>query len=64
MDKMPKIPITPGSPVENESFFGREKELQLAWKRLQNNKTLLLSAPRRVYRLYTSFKVIYFSFLF
>lgn len=37
-----------GSPVEGDEFFGREKELEFAWKQLQNGNSLILAAPRRV----------------
>lgn len=44
-----RIPIKPGPPVENEEFYGREKELDYAWKYyILNGISLLLSAPRRV----------------
>ncbi len=37
-----------GPPVEGEDFFGREKELEFAWKQILNGNSILLSAPRRV----------------
>ena len=43
-----KIPIKIGPPVENNEFYGREKELKYAWSLLQRGMSLLLSAPRRV----------------
>jgi hypothetical protein len=43
-----KITIKTGSIVEGADFYGREKELEYAWNLIQNEKALLLSAPRRV----------------
>ncbi len=37
-----------GPPVEGDNFFGREKELEYAWKHIQKGNSLILSAPRRV----------------
>ncbi len=37
-----------GSPVEGDDFFGREKELEFAWKHIQKGNSLILAAPRRV----------------
>ena len=37
-----------GPPVEGDDFFGREKELAYAWRKLQSGNSLLLAAPRRV----------------
>lgn len=37
-----------GPPVVGNDFFGREKELSLAWFLLSNSNHLLLTAPRRV----------------
>jgi uncharacterized protein len=37
-----------GSPVEGDNFYGREKELEFAWNKIQNGNSLVLSAPRRV----------------
>ncbi len=37
-----------GPPVEGEDFFGREKEIRKANRLLDNNHSLLLSAPRRI----------------
>jgi uncharacterized protein len=37
-----------GSPVEGENFFGREKELDFAWKSIKKGNSTILSAPRRV----------------
>jgi|APTNR8051073442_1049403.scaffolds.fasta_scaffold00790_8 AAA+ ATPase superfamily predicted ATPase len=37
-----------GPPVEGSDFFGREKEIDFAWKRLQDGNHLILPAPRRV----------------
>jgi len=34
--------------VEGENFFGREKELDFAWKQIQKGNSMILSAPRRV----------------
>lgn len=44
---MPINNIT-GSPVEGENFFGREKELDYAWKFIKKGNSTILSAPRRV----------------
>jgi len=44
-----KISIKTGPPVEGKDFYGREKELQYAWKNhISQGVSLLLSAPRRV----------------
>lgn len=44
-----KISIKTGPPVENNDFYGRETELQYAWKyHILKGVSLLLSAPRRV----------------
>ena len=49
MATIQKISIKPGPPVEGNDFYGREKELQYAWKNyILNGISLLLSAPRRV----------------
>jgi hypothetical protein len=45
---MAKIINTTGSPVENENFVGREKELDFAWKHIQGGNSLILASPRRV----------------
>ncbi len=37
-----------GSPVEGKDFYGREKELDFAWKHIKKGNSLILSAPRRV----------------
>lgn len=37
-----------GSPVVGNDFYGREKELDFAWKHIKKGNSLLLSAPRRV----------------
>jgi AAA+ ATPase superfamily predicted ATPase len=37
-----------GPPVEGGDFFGREKELREANKKLDSGLSLLLSAPRRI----------------
>ena len=37
-----------GSPVEGENFFGREKELEYAWRHIKKGNSIILSAPRRV----------------
>lgn len=37
-----------GPPVEGEDFFGREKEIRQANRLLDQNHSLLLSAPRRI----------------
>jgi hypothetical protein len=37
-----------GSPVEGLDFYGREKELEFAWKKIESGNSLILSAPRRV----------------
>lgn len=39
---------TTGSPVEGDNFFGREKELEFAWKSIKKGNSKILSAPRRV----------------
>ena len=44
-----KITIKTGIPVEGADFYGREKELDYAWKyHISKGVSLLLSAPRRV----------------
>ena len=44
-----KISIKTGPPVEGNEFYGRETELQYAWKyHISNGVSLLLSVPRRV----------------
>ena len=44
-----KISIKTGIPVEGADFYGREKELQYAWKyHISKGVSLLISAPRRV----------------
>jgi len=44
-----KLSIKVGIPVEGADFYGREKELQYAWKfHISKGVSLLLSAPRRV----------------
>ena len=49
MATIPKISIKPGPPVEGNDFYGREKELNYAWKQyVLNGVSMLLSAPRRV----------------
>ena len=49
MDAIQKISIKVGVPVEGNDFYGREKELQYAWKYyISNGVSILLSAPRRV----------------
>lgn len=37
-----------GSPAEKENFFGRTKELGLAWEKINDGNSLILAAPRRV----------------
>ena len=37
-----------GTPVEGENFFGREKELTYAWKRINTGNNLIFPSPRRV----------------
>jgi uncharacterized protein len=37
-----------GSPVEDDNFFGREKELEYLWRHIQKGNSIILSAPRRV----------------
>jgi AAA+ ATPase superfamily predicted ATPase len=37
-----------GPPVTGEDFFGREKEIQYAWKSIKSGNNLLLPSPRRV----------------
>lgn len=37
-----------GPPVEGDDFFGRDKELQFAWRQIENGNSLILAAPRRV----------------
>jgi predicted AAA+ superfamily ATPase len=43
-----KIAIKAGSIVEGKDFYNRKKELEYAWKLIQDRNSLLLSAPRRV----------------
>ena len=44
-----KISIKTGPPVEGNDFYGRETELQYAWKyHIMKGVSLLLSAPRRI----------------
>jgi hypothetical protein len=46
---MTKITIKAGPPVEGNNFYGREENLQYAWKNhISEGVSLLLSAPRRV----------------
>jgi len=46
---MNKISIKTGPPVEGNDFYGRESELQYAWKyHISKGVSLMLSAPRRV----------------
>lgn len=52
------ITLKIGSPVEGNDFYGRERELELALKRIQNNN-LMLAAPRRVGK--TSFAKMFLS---
>ena len=37
-----------GTPVEGDDFFGREKELAYAWKRIKSGNNLIFPSPRRV----------------
>ena len=37
-----------GTPVEGDNFFGREKELTYAWKRIKTENNLIFPSPRRV----------------
>lgn len=37
-----------GSPVEGDNFYGREKELDFAWKHIKKGNSIILAAPRRV----------------
>lgn len=37
-----------GSPVTNDDFFGREKEIRKAWREIMQGNNLLFAAPRRV----------------
>ncbi len=37
-----------GTPVEGDNFFGREKELTYAWKRINTGNNLIFPSPRRV----------------
>ncbi len=37
-----------GTPVEGDDFFGREKELIYAWKRIKAGNNLIFPSPRRV----------------
>jgi hypothetical protein len=37
-----------GSIVENENFFGREKEIKRAWELLEDGNSLIIAAPRRI----------------
>lgn len=40
--------IKTGTPVEGDDFFGREKELAYAWKRIKAGNNLIFPSPRRV----------------
>ena len=40
--------IKTGTPVEGDDFFGREKELSYAWKRIKAGNNLIFPSPRRV----------------
>lgn len=37
-----------GPPVEGDDFYGRDKELNFAWKHIQKGNSIILAAPRRV----------------
>lgn len=37
-----------GPPVTGNNFFGREKELKLAWQSIQDGNNLILPSPRRI----------------
>jgi uncharacterized protein len=37
-----------GPPVEGEDFFGREKEFEYVWSRIQDGNNLIFPSPRRV----------------
>ncbi|WP_300703929.1 ATP-binding protein [Bacteroides sp.] len=37
-----------GASVEKGNFFGREKELKIAWRKICDGNSLILAAPRRV----------------
>lgn len=37
-----------GSPVIGDDFFGREKELEFAWGKINTGNSFILAAPRRV----------------
>jgi uncharacterized protein len=37
-----------GPPVEGEDFYGRDNELNFAWKHIQKGNSIILAAPRRV----------------
>ena len=47
-----------GSPVTEDNFFGRDKEIKLGLSKLKNGNSLILSAPRRVGKTSFSKKMI------
>lgn len=47
-----------GTPVEGEDFFGREKELQYAWRRIKSGNNLILPSPRRVGKTSFALKIL------
>jgi uncharacterized protein len=50
-----------GSPVEGDDFYGREAELEFAWKQIKNGNSLVMSAPRRVGKTSFAKKMIVFA---
>lgn len=46
--KLNLMEIKTGTPVEGDDFFGREKELEYAWKRIEAGNNLIFPSPRRV----------------
>jgi uncharacterized protein len=47
-----------GTPVEGDNFFGREKELIYAWKRINTGNNLIFPSPRRVGKTSFALKLI------
>ncbi|MEO1260606.1 MAG: hypothetical protein AAFZ15_17550 [Bacteroidota bacterium] len=37
-----------GPPVEGDDFYGREKEINYVWKRIEDGNNIILPSPRRV----------------
>jgi AAA+ ATPase superfamily predicted ATPase len=46
-----------GPPVEGDDFFGREKEIEYVWSRIQNGNNLIFPSPRRVGKTSFAFKI-------